>query len=53
MTKKKWKKEAIKWFQEYMKMRDKYNYDLGKVHAIWENFDDDLKNMLRKCENDE
>lgn len=53
MTKKKWKKEAKKWFREYMKIRDKYYYDIGKVHAIWESLNDDLKGMLRKCENDE
>ena len=49
---KKWKKEAEKWFTNYIKLRDRYYFDMGKIQASWENFDSDLQELMKKCESE-
>lgn len=48
MKKKKYKKLAKKWFEAYLQMRDRYQYDMGRVHQSWKDYHEEFNRALNK-----
>ena len=48
MKKKKYKKLANKWFENYILMRDKYQYDMGRIHQAQEDMHRQFMEAIEK-----